>query len=240
MKKNDEHFEYLLWAISVLPIIKCFYVDSALSSCNKNQFVHFQDTMLKILNNLLKFGQHFPFIYYFISSPQNIPILFIFLFFRHSVHPIPWPFSAFILRRKGRLNHLLLVFMFNGTCYHIKMEIQTTVKKIREIDFTKNQVDMPQQQWKKLWLWFHEKSSRTSCQYIRMEILAAMVQARLINMRKSPPVAASAGVILPRVHLGEVAWKNSLSRINSFGWKKWIFIKIMIAMKAILRYVVLM
>ena len=27
-----------------------------------------------------------------------------------------------------------------------KMEIQTTVKKIREIDFTKNQVDMPQQQ----------------------------------------------------------------------------------------------
>ena len=90
---------------------------------------------------------------------------------------------------------------------------------------------------KKSWLWFHEKSSRTSCQYIRMEILAAMVQARLINMRKSPPVAASAGVILPRVHLGEVAWKNSLSRINSFGWKKWIFIKIMIAMKAILRYV---
>ena len=130
----------------MLPIIKCCYVDSALSSCNKNQFVHFQDTMLKILNNLLKFGQHFPFIYYFISSPQNIPILFIFLFFRHSVHPIPWPFSAFILRRKGRLNHLLLVFMFNGTCYHIKMEIQTTVKKIREIDFTKNQVDMPQQQ----------------------------------------------------------------------------------------------
>ena len=90
---------------------------------------------------------------------------------------------------------------------------------------------------KKSWLWFHEKSSRTSCQYIRMEILAAMVQARLINMRKSPPVAASAEVILPWVQPGEVAWKNSLSKINSFGWKKWIFIKIMIAMKAILRYV---